>query len=421
MDETRTQANGADATARPLVLRRRAFGLVWVTEAAGAVGSGLSGVALPWLVLTVTGSPLGLGLAFALRSAPDVVVAPAIGHLLDTRARRPVLFAAEVLTGALVAALGLAAAAGALTTPWLFGAMLALSVLGNAAHNARRAALPAVAGEELDAANAWFDGTRSALSVAFLLTGGALTATVGAPRTLVAAGAAPALGALALLALRRPLREGDADGGGDGLLDGAWTGLRAVVGTPRIRFLLGVGVAINLLVVPVPSVVLPTLGRETFASPLALTLLLGGFRGGAVAGNWAVGRVEASRRATLAAGILAVGATTVLAGAAGVALPHGTGVGPTLLVVVALLTLAGAGQPLYNVPMSSMLQTAAPEERRGRVVTLTNSLLQASFPVPLLVAGALLTQVPAFVLLAAEGAGLVALGAGVRWLGGDDR
>jgi hypothetical protein len=396
---------------RPLVLSDRTFGLLWASEAVATVGSGLRSVALPWLVLSVTGRPLGLGLAFALRSAPDVVVAPAVGRLLDTRYRKAALVAATAVGGLVVAGLGALAATGRATPAHVYAAALALSVTGNVAHNARRAALPTVVGDDaLDAANAWLSGTRSALSLSFLLVGGAATALAGAGVVLLAAGAAGLLAAAvaALLrgSLRSPCDETSADGESQG---GRFAGLRAVVRTPQVRLLVAAGVGINLFVAPLPSVVLPTLGEDGFRSVAAFTALLAAYRGGDAAGNAVVDRSPFGRWATLVAGVVGTGAALAAAGLAGTALPPAAGARPALAVLCGLLALAGLAQPLYDVSSSSLLQSVAPDAERGRVVTATNSLLQASFPVPLLAAGWLLGRTDAVVVLGGAGLGLLAL------------
>lgn len=78
---------------RSLLGSSRRLRALWGVEAADTVATGLADIALPWFVLTVTGSPLGLGVAFALRSAPDVVASPLVGGLIDRRPRSRLLAA----------------------------------------------------------------------------------------------------------------------------------------------------------------------------------------------------------------------------------------------------------------------------------------------------------------------------------------
>lgn len=395
----------------PAVLRDPAVRAVWTTELGDAVDRAVRGVAVPWLVLELTGDPVTLGVTFALYAAPDVLLAPVVGHAIDVLPPRGTLAVGEVLQGLLVATVGVAAATEALTVTALYAAMVALSVVVGLTHNARRTLLPTLADEDaLDDANAALDAVRAALGLAALLAGGWLVATVGVGSALVLAGAAPALASLALVGVTVPPRERAAAGTGGlrGHLAGVRASARAGVAAVRehrvIRDLLVFGLAVNLLVTPLRSVLVPTLGRRGLAAggALALTVLLAGYQVGSLVGTAVVPRLDRSRKALIVAGtaVVALGTagTGVLARAGGV----GGLAGATLALFV-----TGVGMPLFNVPSSSALQTAAPEGRRGTVVTAVNATLGAVFPLPLVGAGWLLATVEATTLLVGAGAGLL--------------
>lgn len=399
-----------------LLRSNRPFRLFWGVEAVETLATGLKDVALPWFVLAVTGSPLQLAVAFALRSAPDVLVAPLIGGLLDRHSRTRLLAVGHAGTALLTAALPVLFLAGRLRVGHVYLVMLGLSVTGSLSHNASRAALPELVEDpRLDEANALLQGTRSAGRLSFLLAGGASTVALGPARTLLAAVAGSALAAV--LPTLLPLG-GTPTGAAAGLrayLADFREGVRTVRSTTVLLHLLAFGVAYNLFVVPFASVVLPAAARVALGGAGALTVLLACWRGGSLLGNAVAGRLSVGPRSKMVVGVLVVGAGTLAAGTAlRLGVPAVGGADSSWLAVVAVaapLFAAGVGQPLFNVPGSSLLQARAPDRRRGTVVTLQNSLLQASFPVPLVAAGALLAVHPPGTVLIGAGVGLLALAA----------
>lgn len=398
-----------------LLRSNRSFRVFWGVEAVETMASGLNSVALPWFILTFTGSPLQLGLAFALRSAPDVVVSPLIGGLIDRHSRTRLMALAHASTAGLTLVLPALYLTDQLQVLHVYLVMLCLSVTRSLSHNASRATLPDLVEQpRLDEANGLLMGTRSGGRLAFLLVGGGLTVLLGPATTLAGAALGSALAASLLLVSSVDTGRIPSDGGLRTYLADFRAGVGTIRGTTVLVQLLAFGIAYNLFVVPYGSVLLPALARTAFAGAGALTVLLACWQGGSLVGNALAGRTTASPRTKLVAGVGVVGACTALMGAVVVfdvasALPFGAGWRTELVLVAAPLFVAGVGQPLFNVPSSSLLQSKAPEGNRGTVVTVQNSVLQASFPIPLLVTGELLRTVSPSVLFGAAGVGLLAL------------
>src|SRR5437764_13018492 len=79
------------ATARPASLwQHRDFLLLWSGQMVSAIGSQVSTLAFPWLILAVTGSPLQAVLIAAIRTLPYLLFAPPTGALVARRNRQPV-------------------------------------------------------------------------------------------------------------------------------------------------------------------------------------------------------------------------------------------------------------------------------------------------------------------------------------------
>ncbi|HEY7490531.1 MAG TPA: MFS transporter [Candidatus Tectomicrobia bacterium] len=72
-------------------IRLRDFGVLWLATASSQLGFGMQQVLLSWLVLSMTGSEGMVGMLFAVRSAPNLVVGLAAGVLTDRLDRRLIM------------------------------------------------------------------------------------------------------------------------------------------------------------------------------------------------------------------------------------------------------------------------------------------------------------------------------------------
>ena len=98
---------------RPARLRhQRDFQLLWVGQAISALGSRVTGIALPLLVLTATGSPAKTGLAAFAFGLPLLALTLPAGVVIDRWNRRAVMLIADTARLAALGSLALALAGG---------------------------------------------------------------------------------------------------------------------------------------------------------------------------------------------------------------------------------------------------------------------------------------------------------------------
>ena len=95
---------------------RRPLGAVLAASVVSAAGGALTALAVPWLVLQTTGSAGRAGIVAACAIGPVVVSALAGGLLVDRGGSRRVSAAADLLSGAAVAAIPLLALAACCTS-----------------------------------------------------------------------------------------------------------------------------------------------------------------------------------------------------------------------------------------------------------------------------------------------------------------
>ena len=294
---------------------RRPVNLLLLATMSAAVGNGTSIIVFPWLVLQHRGSVLDAAIVAAAAGLPPLISTLIAGTAVDMLGRRRISILSDVLSGATVAAVPLAAIA--------FGeqavnvAVLAtLAALGAAFDpagiTARRSMLPEAAERAdwtLDRANGVHEATFNAAYIVGPGVGGLLIAAIGGINTMwVTAGAfAVSIAATAGLRLQgagppaaqqRPER----------LWSGMVEGLKFVCSVRLLRTLACVHLAIAALYAPMEGVLLPKHFSDR-NQPAQLGWVLMTLSMGALAGALAYPLLVRwlTRRAILLVGTLALG------------------------------------------------------------------------------------------------------------------
>lgn len=164
------------AAARPRSLwRNRDFVLLWSGQAVSTAGTRMTDLALPLLILALTGSAVQAGLAAAFGAVPRALFALPAGALVDRWDRKRVMIACDVVRVVALGSVPLALALHRLTMPQLY---LVAFVQGSCAIFfiiARASALPRVVPrEQLPAAVARNEAAESLVGLAGPPLAGAL-------------------------------------------------------------------------------------------------------------------------------------------------------------------------------------------------------------------------------------------------------
>nr|WP_218890728.1 MFS transporter [Actinomycetospora corticicola] len=344
------------------------------------LGNGLAAVALPLIVLQVTGSPGSVGVVSLATAGPALLVGLAAGVVIDRTNRRTSSILADVVSALAVAAIPVVDLVSGLTLGWL----VALAIVGAFGDvpglTARQVLVPAVArhtGVSLER----LVGLRQAMTSIALVIGPAaagilLTVFDGSTVLLVTAATSAAA---ALLTLVLPGRLGAITEAPvrTSVVAELAAGARVL---RRSRFLSGtVGLTLGLAVVlgGLQGLVLPVwftaLGRPDLLGLVLTALALGMLVGTAVfttagvrgsRGRWTVGALVGTTGGFLAIATLA-SPVVVLAGAAVLGLSNAT-LGAILGVLQA---------------------ERIPDAAHGRVLSLQNALLQVAAPAGIGLAG----------------------------------
>jgi MFS family permease len=335
-------------------------------QALSLIGTWMQMVAQSWLVLTMTGSAVAVGVVVALQTAPVLLLAPYGGVVADRADKRKLLIGLQSSMAIQALALGLLTVFGAVQFWEICALALLLGLnssfevptrqsfilemvgrdsvrnavsLNSVIVNAARAIGPAIAGVLIAVVG---EGT------CFLINFGSFVAVIF---SLVSMDASLLLPSVPALRARGQLREGVA----------------YVRRTPELALPLMMMAMIGTLTYEFP-VSLPVLAKHTFGLGSAgygfMTAAMGL---GAATG----GLVTAARgRTGLRAAVLAAGAFGICVTAAALA--------PSITLELLALFLVGAGSISFVSVGNSTLQLGADPTMRGRVMSLWSVAFQGS-------------------------------------------
>ena len=349
-------------------LRHRDFRVFFAGQAVALVGSWMQQVAQAWLVLSLTNSPLRLGLVGSLNFLPVLLFAIVGGAVADRLPKRRLLVITQSLLGCQTLALAALIVTGhvrywhvcVLAIVWGIANTVDLPVrqafvvelagrtdvasavaLNSAAFNVARIAGPAAAGLLI---------ARAGVAPAYFINAGAFVVVIVTLFLLRARGApAPRQGTT----IGAEIREG----------------VRYALGTPRIMSLLAVLFVVSITVFNF-SIYVPLFARQVLGrGPEGFGLLMASVGVGAVGGALTLGALRApSLSLLLVTGFLSCAGLVVMSlvdrfGVAAVAL--------FALGWISVMVVAGC---------QVALQLAAPDRLRGRIMSLHTFIYGGVFP-----------------------------------------
>ena len=356
--------------------------LLVLANAVSLSGNVIMTVAIPWLVLTTTGSAALTGIAVFAGVGGAAVGGLFAGRIIDAIGPVRTSSAADVVSGLAVAPLPILLALGALEIWHVVLLAVAGTLADSAGSAARQSLVPAAADAgayERERANALF---TSAEHVGYLVgapVAGLLIAAFGVSGALWVTVASFAFAATVVARLVRvPRCDARAPSVGS-------AGLREAVafiwGDPALRALFVFPTVAVLLVGPLTPIVLPVLAREAFGDPVVLGLMVASYGAGGLLGAASFG-VFGSRfpRRWMYNGVFVVWPCTYAAIALVPLLPF------TLAMLLTLGAAAGSLVPLQ----ATIRQERSPAHLLPRVVALSTASLPIAAPIGVLLTGFLI-------------------------------
>ena len=381
------------------IWRNRDFVLLWSGRLVSTLGSGISAIALPLLVLSITHSPAKAGLVAATAGAPYFLLSVPAGVAVDRWNRRAILVVCDLGRAVVWAVVGLAVVADRATL-WLL--VLAAACEGTlfVFHNiAMSASIPrVVTQEQLPAAvsqNAVILGTSDLLGPAI---GGAVFQFGRAIPFL--ADAASYFASIASVALLRTPLSAPREQGRSSVIADAAEGFRFIRTQPALRALTIVGGLGDLLFAGITLVLIVAAQRVAHARPAAI---------GAI---FAVSAVAGIAGAVLAPRVIArldIGATFMVFAVAGALVFALLPAARSVVLIGAIWSVNVLLLDIGNVARESFQLGITPDALRGRVNGLVELASYGGLPVGTALAGFTLAAFGPTTTLAAMAAGRIVL------------
>lgn len=355
-----------------------------LASAISLAGTRVSMIAIPWLVLTTTGSASKTGLVAFAELLPLVVVQALSGPVIDRLGARRIAITCDVLSMVVVGLIPLLHLADALTFP----ALLVLVALGGAlrgpAEGAKDAFIPALtahAGVPLERTTGLASAIERTASFAGAAIAGALVAFIGAANALVvdalSFGVCAAVFAWSTAAMRAQAVDDRPAGTsyGQELREG-WTFLRK---DPVLLSMSGMVAVTNLLDIAFASVLLPVWIKENGHSVGVLGAYFATWAAasavGALVAAWAATRLP--RFHVYLWSFVITGIPRFLLLALGV---------PWWLVIASCL-VGGFASGFLNPILGAVMFERIPEAFVGRVTTISGAMCWSLMPFGALLGG----------------------------------
>jgi MFS family permease len=372
----------------PRALWRNAdFLVLWSGQAISTLGSTISTLALPLLVLALTHSPAQAGCIAAVQVIPYLVLALPAGALIDRWDRKALMIYCDLARAVALGSVPLIATWGHLTAAQLYGVALATGTALVFFNIAQTAALTRVVTTAQLAQASALD--RTADSIAALLGPGVGGFLISLARTTIAGAAFAFLvdcvsylaSVLSLLCIRIPFQAQRAPVTKSALRAEIAEGLRFLWQHRRIRTLAIISMVATLFFSPLSLTVIVLAQQRLHADARTIGLIFSLGSSGAVLGAILAPSLKTRLRVgtivigvvvgqSLAIGLLAMATSSAL-----------------LIASWAIISLTG---PIYSVTVLSYRLALVPDALQGRVTSVFRLLNNGGQPIGLAVGGVLL-------------------------------
>lgn len=412
------------------VLRIRNFRILWFARFSSMIGAQFSMIAMPWLVLQLTGSALAMGTVMAVAGIPRAAFMIVGGAVTDRFSARAMMVAISV-----VFAVGVALQSALVLTGFIALWMLyVFAFLGGALDAfyfpASATMVPQLVDEkDLPSANALFQGTMQLCMFIGPVVAGTLIAVLsgGIPEpagAVEAAGAAEAppdlqgigiafginactfvIAASLLAMMRMPKRRPEAGEGGEEQRPGMWSSIREgfafVWQDKSLRAVVILFGTTNFFMVGPMAIGVPVLANSRFAEgAVAYGIIMSGFGAGALLGTLLVATLPDLPQRTLGRFVTSIvsfqGICLVLLGFA-----------PSTAVAASITVLMSTGSGYMTILLITWLQRRTPAPMLGRMMSMIMFAMMGLQPFSMALAGVVVDLNPT--ALFAVGGGFVLL------------
>lgn len=381
------------ATTNPMlrVLKIRDFRLLWLGGSTSILGSQFSFIALPWLVLQLTGDPLALGVVLALGGIPRAAFMLVGGAITDRFSARTILLVCDWINFVLSAIVAVLIFTGLMQTWMLYVFGLITGLLGGFVMPAASSIVPSLVPEEdLQAGNSVISGSQQLVgflgpalagAVIGLYSHSTLGITVAFAVDALSFGISAVFLSMMQAGRKQAAQAGDAN-------ESIWRSIHAagvyLMQNAGLKFLFITMAAVNFLVTGPLLVGIPVLADQRLPEgAVAFGLLMSAYAGGGLGGYLLGGMLPKPTGRGLSIFFVA------LLVAFGLVLGSFGWITLTWLDFT-LMLLLGIGNGYIGLIIFTWIQQRTPREMLGRVMSMVMLASMGLAPLSLALCGAIL-------------------------------
>jgi hypothetical protein len=387
------------------VLRMRNFRLLWIGEGISLLGDQFYMIALPWLVLSLTGDPLAVGTIFAAAGIPRALFMLVGGALTDQFTPRKLMINSNLVRMALTGLLAALVATNLIQTWMLYGFALFFGLADAFFFPAQTSIVPQLVDkDQLQQGNAVIQGTATLSLIVGPLLAGAAISWLDGSATHSNSGMALAFGldslsfiaSITMLGMMRVenvnARTEKVEGG---VISSIRDGLLYVWNDATLKVVFPIVMGLNILINGPFAVGIPVVARTRFPEGVAaFGLIMSLFGGGALLGIGLAGVLPKPSKKLL--GTIALSVISVM----GIGLAA-IGLAPTMYIAAAAALVMGTANGYANIMLITWLQQKVAPEMTGRIMSLVMFAAVGLNPVSTALAGALIGLNAAVLLVCA--------------------
>ncbi len=364
MDEAvRVPAPAQPARAKRSPLANVNLRLLWLGESVSLLGDQFYMVALPWLVLELTGSAIAVGTIFAAAGIPRALFMLIGGVLTDRLSPRRLMLVSNASRIVITGILTLLVVTNNVQLWMLYVISLAFGVVDAFFHPAYMAMIPVIVEEEdLAASNAALQGTSLLVTAVGPGIGGALVKLIGIGFSffLDTLSFAVATFTLAMMKPDEAAKRGNKAHSTSMIAD-IREALAYIARDNLLRLFILITMALNFLFSGPFSVGPSVMAKERFAEgPVALGILFSALGVGSLIGLLAATQIKPSRLGVVTLLTIAVAGVCMVA----------AGYSDSLWLTAALFAATGASSGFSNLHLITWLQRRVTKEVLGRVMSI---------------------------------------------------
>lgn len=355
-------------------------------------------LALGFWVLQTTGSTALMGGIMAATLLPRVLVSPFAGVVADRYDRKRLIVLTDLIRGAVVGLVAVAAVMGILEVWMLFACGVVLGVCAAVFLPAADSAIPdIVPPERVVQANSLMQIVQAATGVVGNATGGILYGLLGAPLMFAVNAGSYLASAVteAFISIPRVVQRHRAFD----VVSDLRAGFLLILEMKGVRVALLLFALVNFFAGMVLMLVLPLFEMTPGLGPARYGVFMAVLTGGMAAGLAVLSAVAVPPRIRFGlfvpAGILFAAGIVVISSVR------------SFLVMLPIAVLIGVSNGLLNTFVNGVLQASIPQDRRGKVLALQSMTVNVAMPLAFAVAGVLAEHISIRLLIAGCGVAIL--------------